>query len=167
VINSTVEGDDDAAIWHRGGPLTVVSSTLTAEFSLYELGTVSAEEMTIANSLIVAGVYSEFQSTCNGTVISGGGNVESPTNDCGFIDPTDLVNVTAEDLKLGPLAHNGGPTMTRALLPGSVAIDWIPEAMCLDADGEPLMTDQRGEPRPVAILGPEPMCDVGAFEVQP
>jgi hypothetical protein len=52
-------------------------------------------------------------------------------------------------------------------LPGSVAIDWIPEAMCLDADGEPLMTDQRGLPRPVAILGPEPKCDVGAFEVQP
>ena len=54
--------------------------------------------------------------------------------------------------------------MTHALLPGSVAIDWIPEADCVDADGAPLTTDQRGEPRP------EPsgtMCDVGAFELQP
>ena len=38
---------------------------------------------------------------------------------------------------------------------------------CVDADGLPLTTDQRGEPRPVAIRGPEPKCDVGAFEVQP
>ena len=53
--------------------------------------------------------------------------------------------------------------MTHALLtePGmSVAIDQIPEAECLDADGAPLTTDQRGFPR-------DSMCDVGAFEVQP
>jgi hypothetical protein len=49
-----------------------------------------------------------------------------------------------------------------ALLPGSVAIDVIPEAACVDADGEPLTEDQRGEPRPGGT-----MCDVGAFEVQP
>jgi hypothetical protein len=48
-----------------------------------------------------------------------------------------------------------------------VAIDWIPEVDCVGADGAPLTTDQRGEPRPVAILGAEPKCDVGAFEVQP
>jgi len=52
--------------------------------------------------------------------------------------------------------------MTHALEPGSVAIDQIPEADCLDADGEPLTTDQRGEPRPGGS-----MCDVGSFEVQP
>jgi hypothetical protein len=31
---------------------------------------------------------------------------------------------------------------------------------CVDAEGEPLTTDQRGERR-------DSMCDVGAFEVQP
>jgi len=45
--------------------------------------------------------------------------------------------------------------------PGRVAISVILEAECLDADGEPLATDQRGEPRPGGT-----MCDVGAFEVQ-
>jgi len=54
------------------------------------------------------------------------------------------------------------PTETNALLPGSVAIDVIPEAACVDADGEPLTTDQRGEPRPEAGGS---MCDVGAFEL--
>ena len=34
--------------------------------------------------------------------------------------PTDLVNT---DPLLGPLADNGGPTLTHALLPGSPAID--------------------------------------------
>jgi hypothetical protein len=63
---------------------------------------------------------------------------------------------------LGPLQDNGGPTMTHALGAGSVAIDVIPGAECLDAEGEPLTTDQRGEPRPGGST-----CDVGAFEVQP
>ena len=79
-------------------------------------------------------------------------------------EPTDQDNVTAEQLNLGPLADNGGPTMTHALGAGSVAIDQIPEADCVDANGQPLTTDQRGEPRP------EPggtKCDVGAVELQP
>jgi hypothetical protein len=66
------------------------------------------------------------------------------------------------DPMLGPLQDNGGPTMTHALLPGSVAIDRIPPSLCVDADGQPLTEDQRGEPRPGRT-----MCDVGAFEVQP
>ena len=74
------------------------------------------------------------------------------------------MSVPAPLLNLGPLGDNGGPTMTHALLPGSVAIDVIPETECLDADGEPLTTDQRGEPRPETG---GTMCDVGSFEVQP
>ena len=93
---------------------------------------------------------------------SGGNNIESPGNTCGFDQATDQVNVKAEQLNLGPLQDNGGPTQTHALGAGSVAIDPIPEAECVDADGEPLTTDQRGEPRPGGT-----MCDVGAFEVQP
>jgi hypothetical protein len=54
--------------------------------------------------------------------------------------------------------------MTHALGAGSVAIDQIPEADCVDADGQPLTTDQRDEPRPETG---GTMCDVGAFEVQP
>ena len=101
---------------------------------------------------------------------SGGYNIESEGDTCGFDQPTDLVNVTSAALNLGPLQDNGGPTMTHELLTTpavSVAIDAVPEADCLDAEGLPLTTDQRGEPRPVALLGPEPRCDVGAFEVQP
>ena len=61
-------------------------------------------------------------------------------------------NDTFPDPKLGPLADNGGPTLTMALLPGSPAID----------DGTALgaaTTDQRGVSRPQG-----PGVDMGAFE---
>lgn len=85
-----------------------------------------------------------------------GFNIESPGDTCGFDQPTDQVSVSVENLNLGPLQDNGGPTMTHALVPVSVAIDVIPEETC------ELVTDQRGITRP---LGPG--CDVGAFELGP
>jgi len=97
-------------------------------------------------------------------VTSLGHNIESPGNSCGFDQGTDQVNVRAQDLNLGALQQNGGPTETHALQSGSVAIDDVPQAECLDADGEASTTDQRGEPRPEAVAS---LCDVGAFEAQP
>jgi hypothetical protein len=88
-------------------------------------------------------------------VNSNGYNIESPGNTCGFDQTGDQV---VPDAMLGPLQDNGGPTETHALLPGSPAINQIPEAEC-EVD-----TDQRGEPRPETG---GTMCDVGAFEVQP
>jgi len=94
-----------------------------------------------------------------GRVDSAGHNIESPGDTCGLDQPTDQENVAADDLKLGPLQDNGGPTMTHALGASSVALDVIPEADCTDPDGQPLTTDQRGEPRPSGDG-----CDVGSFE---
>ena len=67
----------------------------------------------------------------------------------------DLVGSTNAplDAKLGPLADNGGPTLTLALLAGSPAID-------AGSDGNCSPTDQRGEPRPAGLH-----CDIGAFEL--
>jgi hypothetical protein len=96
------------------------------------------------------------------SITSLGYNIESPRDTCGFDQPTDQVNVTAEQLKLGALADNGGPTQTHMLGLGSVAIDQIPAEDCVDADGAVLTTDQRGEPRPETGGA---MCDVGAFEL--
>jgi hypothetical protein len=52
---------------------------------------------------------------------------------------------------LGPLADNGGPTLTHALLQGSNAID--------AAIGDCPPTDQRGVARPQGDA-----CDIGAYE---
>ncbi len=58
---------------------------------------------------------------------------------------------------LGPLAPNGGPTRTHALLPGSPAID---------AGSNPLglTTDQRGTGFPRVLGG---TADMGAHESAP
>ena len=57
------------------------------------------------------------------------------------------------DPLLGPLADNGGPTMTMALLPGSPAID---------AGTTCVFEDQRGVFRPQGNY-----CDIGAYEADP
>jgi len=90
-----------------------------------------------------------------GTVTSLGYNLASD-NGGGFLTgPGDQINTNP---MLGPLQHNGGPTLTHALLPGSPAIN----------AGDPNFTpppsfDQRGEGYPRVVNG---RIDIGAFEVQ-
>jgi hypothetical protein len=83
--------------------------------------------------------FSSLVGNTAGTVFDGGGN--------------NLLNV---DPRLGPLAHNGGPTQTHALLAGSPAINAGFTVGGLDFD-------QRG-PGFARVVGPAP--DIGAFEVQ-
>jgi hypothetical protein len=66
--------------------------------------------------------------------------------------PGDQVNT---DPMVGPLAENGGPTLTHALLTGSPAIDAGDDAVCP-------ATDQRGVSRPQGVA-----CDIGAYEYVP
>ncbi len=65
------------------------------------------------------------------------------------------------DPLLGPLADNGGDTLTHALLSGSPAVDLVPASACS------LPYDQRGKSRPIHVGSDMPVCDVGAFEWQP
>ena len=63
-------------------------------------------------------------------------------------------------LVLGPLADNGGPTRTLAIVAASALLDGGNPADCP-------ATDQRGEPRPIDGDGDgSPACDIGAFEAQ-
>ena len=67
-------------------------------------------------------------------------------------------NVFAADPKLGPLANNGGPTLTRALLAGSPAIDAGDNSAVSG-----VQYDQRGPGFPRIVGG---TVDIGAFEGQ-
>jgi hypothetical protein len=77
---------------------------------------------------------------------------------CGLLVNTLIVSNTPAggdtftDPKLGPLADNGGPTLTMALLPGSPAIDAGNTSLAP-------ATDQRGFSRPAGRA-----ADIGAFE---
>lgn len=91
----------------------------------------------------------------SGSMVSGGNNLIGNGTGCGFMaQGSDQVGSGGApmDPKLGPLADNGGPTMTHALLAGSPAID---------AGGPDCpATDQRGLPRPQGAG-----CDIGAYEL--
>ncbi|MGD0262346.1 MAG: choice-of-anchor Q domain-containing protein [Verrucomicrobiota bacterium] len=95
----------------------------------------------------------------NATFISDGYNLSSDNGGGVLTNATDQLN---KDPLLGPLADNGGPTFTHALLPGSPAID--------KGKTFGLTIDQRGVPRPFdfASITNAPGgdgSDIGAFEV--
>lgn len=85
---------------------------------------------------------------CHGTITDDGHNLSSDSS-CAFTNVGSLNNT---DPLLGPLANNGGPTLTMALLAGSPAID------ASDSAAAP-PTDQRGAPRPFGAG-----ADIGAYE---
>jgi hypothetical protein len=106
---------------------------------------------------IIAGNTASSAPDAGGPVISDGHNLIGISDgSTGFVNGTngDLVGSAAHPLdpKLGPLANNGGPTFTQALLAGSPAIN-------AGADVDCLATDQRGVTRPQIVH-----CDIGAFE---
>jgi hypothetical protein len=90
-----------------------------------------------------------------------GPNVTIATNVYNLVEDGTCDPAYTCDPDLGQLSDNGGDTQTRALLPGSPAIDAIPALAC------PLSTDQRGVPRPGGDTGSAAMCDIGAFERSP
>ena len=79
--------------------------------------------------------------------------------------PTDIVPSVSLAQILGPLANNGGPTQTHALVVGSPAIDAGNPNGCLDNAGMLLPTDQRGFARHVDANNDGTVrCDIRAYE---
>ncbi len=101
----------------------------------------------ILSNSIVAGNCSF---ATNGAIDSAGGNVESAGNSCQFDQASDLTGVASEDLALGDLADNGGPTPTMAPAAGSIVLGAALDALCA-------AEDQRGVIR-------DTDCESGAFE---
>lgn len=102
-------------------------------------------------------VYTDGTIAALGAIISQGYNISSDAGG-GFLTGTgDQINTNPQ---LAPLANNGGPTLTHALLPGSPAID--------KGNSFGLTTDQRGFARPVDFPLPNAPggdgSDIGAFE---
>ncbi len=130
--------------------------------------------------------YSYGKTYFKNTIIAGNTASNSAQVDCGYLSTTsqsfysqgfNLVgpgcssngtgDQTTADPGLGPLQNNGGNTFTRALLPGSPAIDKGNPNGCKDSSGNLLTTDQRGQSRAVdgnndAVI----RCDIGAYEAQ-
>jgi CSLREA domain-containing protein len=139
-------------IHHTGGALSVTHVTFS-DNSASQGGAINhaalAPETTLKSTILAAG--SSGGACGGGPPTSAGTNIDSDGT-CSLAGPGDRPGV---DPRLGPLAPNGGSTMTHALLAGSPAIDTADPATCP-------ATDQRGVTRPQGAG-----CDVGAFEATP
>ncbi len=99
----------------------------------------------------------DIHRSTTGVITSHGYNVIGNNASAGLPAANNLLNV---DPLLDTPRHNGGPTLTMQLLPGSPAIGFVPAAECEDPSGTPLDRDQRGAPRP----GSTGTCDAGAYQ---
>jgi hypothetical protein len=109
---------------------------------------------------LVAGNYHinpAFADDCDGLVRTHAYNRFGNTSQCTITQVSGAYALLNSLVDLGPLQDNGGPTQTVALLAGSNAIGGA-AAVCLDANSNPITTDQRGFLRNVGN------CDIGAYE---
>jgi hypothetical protein len=161
IANSTISGNHTG---DQGGGgvfatvnanVTLANSTVAGNTATGGGGGVSAFGTNSAENSIVADNTSPSigSENCNAIFATALNNIDSGAG-CNFgVFNDNQANVSPAALKLQPLGANGGPTQTRALLAGSVAID----------AGSPgcagLSVDQRSVSRPQQAA-----CDIGAFE---
>ncbi|MBK7950964.1 MAG: CSLREA domain-containing protein [Deltaproteobacteria bacterium] len=174
----------------RGGGLHDVGggfarfSTFTANVAPIGAGVYADTNQTLLDSDTIAGnqgggVFNQrgvfFENTllaqnvggnCTGNPPNFGAFNLDHANGCGFVPTPTGPNFPNTDPKLGPLADNGGPTKTMALLPGSPAIDVVTSEIRTNCQN---MFDQRGHPRGRPRTQNVPgedvfLCDIGAFE---
>jgi hypothetical protein len=146
IRNSTITGNTATG---RGGGINVVSDSLTISSSIIagnSAGTAATNDVAAPSSLPLA--------------VPGDNNLIGVMDAANYVSLTgtgNLVGATAAplDAKLGPLADNGGRTMTHALLSDSPAIDKGNNVANLD-------TDQRGTSFGRVVGAP----DIGAYEDQ-
>jgi len=173
VTNATVSGN--AAGSNAGGGVRadystniITSSTIcsNAAHPSFDGGGIftSGGSVTTIENTIIAGNQAANRPDCftydGTTVTSADFNLIGNTNGATITGVT-THNIYGQDPLLSPLADNGGPTPTHALLPGSPAID--------HGGSGGLATDQRGQPRGFDFplyYDADDASDIGAVEMQ-
>ncbi len=166
ITNSTINGNSAT----NGGGInratgatpSITASTISGNTATGNGGGMTSTAANINNTIIANNTAGGSGPDYSGTFNSDGFNLIQSTAGA-TINGTTVSNITGVDPNLGPLADNGGPTFTRALLPGSPAID---------AGNTTLLDDQRLRLRPyddpsVANAPGGNSSDIGAFERQP
>jgi uncharacterized repeat protein (TIGR02543 family) len=164
VINSTLSSNKaqlGGGIYNSEGTLTIINSTLSGNSAQSVVGgtgggiyNYSNGSVNLANTLIANNTAQTSGAQCVGTIIDNGHNLDSGDT-CGFSSTKGSLSNT--DPLLKPLADNGGPTQTMALLPGSPAINAGSNALIPAG----ITTDQRGAGFPRIVGG---TVDIGAVE---
>jgi hypothetical protein len=157
--NCTVSGNSGGGVW-VGRKAKITSSTIANNSTSVPeaAGGVQVYDYTpqpmlpelILSGSIVADNAAPLYPDCAGNIRSKKYNLIEDASTCTFVGDLQANDVTGLDPMLAPLASNGGPTQTHALLPASPALDNVLSASLCDLD-------QRGQPRTVP-------CDSGAYE---
>lgn len=186
--NSTVSGNMGAGAGFGGGlflgndssgcgPHTLNNNTITNNQGsgialTHQIPRLGACPVSLSNTIVAGNAGPD----CVGLFNSQGYNlvqnifsgVPNSPPACSFTGDT-ASNLIGQDPKLGPLASNGGPTQTHALMADSPAIDAGNPFPPGSAEGIPCeATDQRGKSRPQDGDGNgSAVCDIGAYEAAP
>ncbi|HNS03553.1 MAG TPA: right-handed parallel beta-helix repeat-containing protein [Anaerolineae bacterium] len=177
IRRSTLANNTPKNITHSGQSLQIVNSTLSGvgEQLTFDDADVSLQHVTLAVTsgnpvgiLAMGGAITFSNSIVDRcyrgpfapTFTSLGYNIDR-SNQCGFTQPGDIQGLDPDTI-LAPLANNGGPTHTRALLAGAAAINAIPVGSNNCQPGSSL--DQRGYARAGGAGQGGSGCDIGAFE---
>lgn len=164
----------------RSLPVTLVNSTVSGNSATQGGGVFTGTGAVMSNTVLAKNTFAAggWGADCAGGFSDGPGGhnlvgngqwfLNGATYACGLTNGAngDRVgtNAASIDPELGPIASNGGPTQTMALLAVSPAIGAGNAATCealVGPDGTTTDTDQRGDPRNSAARG---ACDVGAYD---
>lgn len=147
--NSTISGNSamsGGGFWLEDMTDNLTGTNLTIAYNQGPGIYAHLTKLTLINSLLAA---------------NGGGNCDfaavTGTDTTDLSDDSSCSGFIEADPMIGPLADNGGPTMTHKLMPGSPAID--------AGSDVPLTKDQRGVKRPLDGDGDGvAKIDIGAYE---
>ena len=154
VTSSTITGNSGGGIFNYDGAGTITGSLITGNTDSIGNEIRNFSYTFILNGYNLIGESSQTTAQALSGITVGATDITATSNGT---NPTALASI------LGPLADNGGPTLTHALLAGSPAIDMGDPAVMFDA----MEYDQRG----VGFLrvvdsGGGLRVDIGAYEVQ-
>jgi len=110
----------------------------------------------IRNSIVAFNTATTSGPNCNGDIATLVDEINNYSNDASFGFGLGFDNTT---ILLGPLAENGGPTQTLALLGGDPLDGAFPDCDAINNLTVPVPDDHRGFARPSGML-----CDAGAYE---
>ena len=182
LTNSTVSGNSTTAaqggIVVRLGELFLNNSTVTGNSTgdgasgsgIIFVGTFSPLTLSIQNSIVAgnsSGVNDVILVNAFYVSLDVDFSVIGDATGSSITSSTGNGNLLNIDPLLGPLANNGGPTKTHALLPGSPAIDTGDPTFDPNSFSPPLNTDQRGGTFSRVQNGDflsSARVDIGAFE---
>ncbi len=149
--NVTISGNTDFGLRTFNNARAFIENSTFANNGI-ALSNEGINDVFLDNSVLANSTISD----CEGD-FSGSFNLIEAGNCIRVDGPSDTI-ITGADPMLDPLANNGGPTRTHALIAGSPAIDSGDDPNCP-------ATDQRGFSRPADGDGDSTAtCDMGAFE---